>query len=227
MISITEPKSLKNALKMIKKISKEAGIIIQDNRLTISALSPSNVALMELSKTFEAETAIFKIEDVGVLEKLLPDTGEVDMEISGNVLKLQIISKRKKGLELKISEYSKINLDYNPKNSFLIPSEVLSEIIEDAGSIGQYLTVSLSPEAILFKAQDEYGSTKYNIDISSDISEQNIMESFESKVMVNYLKVLNDISGDIKIRMDPNRPLLAEFQYNGFDGRLYIAIAGD
>ncbi|MEM4385825.1 MAG: hypothetical protein QXD03_04695, partial [Candidatus Anstonellales archaeon] len=110
MISITEPKSLKNALRMIKKISKEAGIIIQDNRLTISALSPSNVALMELSKTFEAETAIFKIEDVGVLEKLLPDTGEVDMEISGNVLKLQIISKRKKGLELKISEYSKINL---------------------------------------------------------------------------------------------------------------------
>lgn len=227
MINISDPKSLKNALKLIRRVSKEVGFIIQNNQLTIAALSQSNVALMELTKPFEAENNIFSIEDVGVLEKLLPDTGEVDMELNGNTLRLQITSKRKKGLELKVGEYNKITLDYNPKNSFSIPSDVLSEVIDDAGSIGEYLSISISPESIIFRTQNDYGSTKYNIDLSSDTSELNIIDTLESKVLISYLRVLDGVGGNIKIRMDPNRPLLAEFEYSGFSGKLYIAIAGD
>lgn len=227
MITLTDTKAFKNALRLIRKISKEAGIIVDSGKLSIAAISPSNIAFLELSREFEGEKMMFGLEDVGILERLLPDTGEAYMELSNNTLKLEVSSKRKKALELKVGEYNRISLGYDPINKFTISSDLISEIVEDSSTITEYIDISISPERVVFGAQNQYATTKYNIDVTTEISEINIRDTFHSKVLVSYLRILGEVDGDIRIRMNPGKPLLAEFKYHGFDGKLYIAIAGE
>ncbi|MCS7122364.1 MAG: hypothetical protein NZ908_00165 [Candidatus Micrarchaeota archaeon] len=227
MITLTDTKAFKNVLRMIRKISKEAGVMVESGKLSIAAISPSNVAFLELSREFEGEKMMFGIEDVSVLERLLPDTGEAYIELSNNTLRLEVSSKRKKALELKVGEYNRISLEYDPINRFRIPSDLISEIVEDAGAIADYIDISLSPERVVFGAQNQYATTKYSIDITPEISDMNIRDTFHSKVLIGYLKILGEANGDITIRMNPGKPLLSEFKYHGFDGKLYIAIAGE
>lgn len=221
MIVISNPANFKQAIRLARKISPEPGFVIGNNKLIISALAPSSIALMELTAPFEAELEVkpFCLKNIQSLESILPSTGEVSINIEQNRVKLDIVSNRRKSLELSIAPYDPPNINYNPSNYFVIDSAELKDLLDELDSISPYAKFVLSPEGVNIVAESD--ESKYQTEVP--ILEHNIVESFYFYIDWRSLKAVEGIKGNLTMRITPSKPLWVDFEHLDYKGRLLVA----
>ncbi len=236
MIEIVEPERFKQALRLARTISDELGLVIDNEVLKIIALSNSSIALLDMTKPFSSEERLvtgLREDQISLLEKTISNNIEalkIDIRDNQIVLKFSRKDGRETIFKTNISQYEIPRINYNPDNEFKIDAELLNQTVDEVERISEYIRFHLSSDIVntglMITAENE--NNRYENTIPANALEDiRIFESFNVKVMHKFMKVLNNIKGKITLKAKPSRPLLIEFEYQGFSSKLYIAQTED
>lgn len=236
MIEIEEPERFKQALRLAKNISNELGLIIDQDMMKIVALSSSSIALLDMTRPFSSEqqlTTALREDQISLLEKTISNNiGSLKIDVRDNQIILRFSRKdgRETTFRTNISQYEVPKISYNPDNEFKIDAELLNQTVDEVERISEYIRFHLSSDimngGLTITAENE--NNRYeNIIPPSELEDVKIFETFNVKVMHKFMKVLNNIKGKVTLKAKPSKPLLIEFEYQGFNSRLYIAQTED
>lgn len=225
--SLADSKMLRYYIDAISNMIDEAGISVSSDGVTLRAMDPAHVALVdfELKKDAFDEFKVSEPLVLGVdLERfntILKRAGQTDklqleMGDDENALKIKFENITKRVFELPLIEVSEEkqkvpNLDF-PSQVELDP-KIISEGIKDAEVISDHVTIRTDEESLIIEAKGDLGNVVVRVDKSDTISFSSKGKS-KSMFSIEYLKDMikaSDVASSVKISLGENIPIRMDF----------------
>lgn len=225
--SLADPKLLRYYIDAISNMIDEAGISVGKDGITLRAMDPAHVALVdfELKKDAFDEFQVTKPLVIGidlerfntVLKRAGPtDKLRLEMDDDGNVLRVKFENITKRVFELPLIEVSEgeqkvPNLEF--PSQFELDPKIISEGIKDAEVVSDHVTIRADEQFLTIEAKGDLGSAEVKISKDDAIS---FMSKGKSKSMfsIEYLKDMikaSDVASSVKLSLGENIPIKMDF----------------
>ncbi len=225
-LTLAEPSYIKESISIISDLVSEGRFKINKNALELVAMDPANVAMVIfklLSSTF-TEYDVKEETEIGInlgdLKKILKRASPNDMltlELDGSKLKIQL-----KGNTTRTFHISLIDIEEKeqkiPELEFpikiKIPSNILSNAIEDADIVAESVTFEVEPKKFTISASGDLSNANIEIKEGEGI-EIETKEKLRAKYSIEYLKKMigaSKLSDEVIIRFNKDYPLKLDFK---------------
>jgi proliferating cell nuclear antigen len=228
--SLRDPKLLKHSIDAISNMVDEVGINVTAEGMTLRAMDPAHVALVDFELKKDAfddyevdETLVLGI-DLDRLNTILKRAGaddkitlEVDSE--NNALKIRLKNASTRTFNLPLIEVSEEELKV-PDLEFPciveINSKIISEGIKDAEIVSDHVILKIDSENLYIKARGDLGNVEVKAG-KDDVISFEVSQDTRSMFSLEYLKDMikaSDIAGTVKISLGDNIPVKMDFLSN-------------
>ncbi|MEE8401934.1 MAG: proliferating cell nuclear antigen (pcna) [Candidatus Hydrothermarchaeaceae archaeon] len=224
---LKDPKLLKNSIDVISNMVDEVGINVTAEGMTLKAMDPAHVALVdfELGKDafeeYEASENLVLGMDLGRLNTILKraaadDDISLELDSENNALKIRIKNASTRTFNLPLIEVSDEEVkvpDLEFPGTVEINSKIISEGIKDAEILSDHVTLGLDKENFYIKAQGDLGNVEIKVEKEGAVS-FDVKEGSSSMFSLEYLKDMikaSDIASTVKISLGKNIPVRMDF----------------
>lgn len=226
---LAESKYLKDSISVISDLVTDVNLNIDKDKIELVATDPANVAMtvFKLLSSAFAEYSIDKPTKIAinldslkqVLRRAKPsDVIEIELDEEKNKLKLTL-----KGDSKRTFNISLLNLENQdqkvPKLNFPLTISIktihLDEAIEDAGIIGESVSLIADKESFIISSEGTTSNAKVEI-LSDDNTKilTNTENKIKAKYSVEYLKKMikaSKLADEVSIQFDENYPLKLDY----------------
>jgi|Deesub1362B_J571_1020462.scaffolds.fasta_scaffold00217_8 proliferating cell nuclear antigen len=228
---LSDSKVLKSVVDAISKIVDEAKIVMSPEGLSLRAMDPAHVALVDLrldSTAFD-EYDIHKTYELGVdlyrLDTILKRAGSGDIvELStsedGSALRITIHKTATRRFDIPLIDVREEDI-HLPQLEFLavmeIDPKILSEGIKDADLFSDNVILSCDAENLYISAEGELGNVEVKLSKEQAVS-FNVTGPCRSMFSIEYLKDMikvADIASTVDIHFGNDMPLKLDFLATG------------
>ena len=226
-VESTDPKLLKSSIDAISNMIDEAGISVDKDGISIRAMDPAHVALVnfklgkEAFDKFEIKEPLILGLDLDRLNAILKRAGandNISMEFAKDKnainIKLKNTSTRTFNQQLiKVSdeELKVPNLDF-PSTVELDPN-IISEAIKDADIISDHVTIKVDSKFLYILAKGDLGNVEVKVP-KDEAVQFKAEDDSQSMFSIEYLKDIikaSDVANSVKISLGDNLPVKMEF----------------
>lgn len=226
-LTLAEPGYLKESISIISELVNEARFKVTKDAVELIAMDPANVAMVIfklLSSCFTEydvkEDAVIAI-NLGNLKQVLRRASPSDMlslELDGSKLKVQLRGNTTRTFNLptiELEEREQKIPELKFPVSISLPSNVLTNAIEDADIVAESVSFEAEQGKFTMKASGDLSEVKVEIAASEDIGINVPEEKVKSKYSIEYLKKMiggAKISGRASVQFSKDYPLKLEFK---------------
>ncbi|MBU2559262.1 proliferating cell nuclear antigen (pcna) [archaeon] len=225
--SLRDPKLLKHSIDAISNMVDEVGINVTAEGMTMRAMDPAHVALVdfELKRSafdeYEVGEAIVLGIDLDRLNTILKRAGKEDkinleVDPEKNTLKIRLENASTRTFNLPLIEVSEEELkvpDLDFPSTVEIKSDIISEGIKDAEIVSDHVILEVDKENFYIKAKGDLGNVEVKASKEGAIS-FDVTQDTRSMYSLEYLKDMikaSDIADTVKISLGDNIPVKMEF----------------
>ncbi|HHN81437.1 MAG TPA: proliferating cell nuclear antigen (pcna) [Methanomicrobia archaeon] len=233
-----EAKNWKNVISVIGSIIEEAPLKLTPDGLTLRAMDPSHISLidLELPKDQFIEYSIDQERVVGIdvdeMSRVMGRSKPTDIMIiradeDANKLFITFVgeSKRRFGLPIiDTPEQSKLKMPNFPTSAIVgIDASVFKDGIKDASIVADHITLEAMEGAFVMRAEGDIGDIESNIE-EDTLVEFKLQEPCKSTFNLSYLAdVSGSITGPITLELGGDSPLLMNFEMGGATIKFVLA----
>lgn len=228
-LTLAEPRYLKDSITIISELVNEARFKITKDAIEMVAMDPANVAMVLfklLSSTFveydvkeETEISINLGNFKQVLKRAKPND-MLHLELSeNNKLKIVLDGASKRTFTLPIIELEEKEQKIPTLNfpvSILLPSEMLSEAIEDVDIVGESVSFMIDNNKFVVLAEGDLNEAHIAMSESDDVKiTVDTQEKVKSKYSIEYLKKMmpaSKLAPTAKVMFKKDYPLKLEYK---------------
>jgi len=225
--NLKDPKLLKHSIDAISNMVDEVGINVTAEGMTLKAMDPAHVALVdfELKKDafdeYEVSEPIVLGVDLDRLNTILKRAGTEDrisleLDSENNALRIRIKNSSTRTFNLPLIEVSEEELkvpDLEFPCRVEINSKIISEGIKDAEIVSDHVVLKIDKENLYITARGDLG----NVEVMAAKDEAmsfDVKQSASSMFSLEYLKDMikaSDIATTVKISLGDSIPVKMEF----------------
>ncbi|MCR6668427.1 MAG: proliferating cell nuclear antigen (pcna) [archaeon YNP-WB-040] len=239
--SLSEIKVWRSVIDAISEIIDEANFVATPNGLSLRAMDPSHVAMVEveLPKSFFDEYNCEGNINIGVnldeFRKILKRGSAKDkmsLEVtSDRKLKITFSNKAERNFSIPLldiagEEIASPSLEFNVHSR--LASEVFEDAIKDASLISDYVKISAEGDVLKISASGERGDVEVKLsEASGSLIELNVKEPSSSTYSLNYLEDLvkaSSASEILVLEFSTDMPLKLSFELPN-EGRITYYLA--
>ncbi|MEM0212400.1 MAG: proliferating cell nuclear antigen (pcna) [Candidatus Methanomethylicia archaeon] len=202
--SISDVKVWRNIIDSISELIDEANFVATTNGISLRAMDPSHVAMVEveLPSSFFDEYECSETMNIGVnLDEFMKilrrgsSSDKLEIEVSSDrKLKITFSDKAKRYfsiplLDLSWEELTSPSIEFNVYSRLV--SEVFEDAIKDASLISDFVKISADKDFLIISASGDRGDVE--VKLSEDMGsliELNVKEPSSSTYSLNYLEDL-------------------------------------
>lgn len=228
--SLKDPKILKHSIDVISNMVDEVGINVTKDGMTLRAMDPAHVALVdfELKKDafdeYEIGEALVLGVDLDRLNTILKRAGADDkihlnVDQETNALDIRLKNDSTRTFNLPLIEVTDEDLkvpDLEFPCTVEINSKIISEGIKDAEIVSDHVILKMDDENLYIKARGDLGNVEVKA-AKEDAISFDCKGSTRSMFSLEYLKDMikaSDIAGTVKISLGDNLPVKMDFISN-------------
>jgi proliferating cell nuclear antigen len=225
--SLRDPKLLKHSIDAISNMVDEVGINVTKEGMTLRAMDPAHVALVdfELKKSafdeYEVDGLLVLGIDLDRLNTILKRAGAEDkitleFDSEKNTLKIRLKNASTRTFNLPLIEVSEEELkvpDLEFPSTVEINSKIISEGIKDAEIVSDHVVLKVDKKNLYIKARGDLGNVEVKAAKEGAIS-FDVSQDTRSMYSLEYLKDMikaSDIADSVKISLGDNIPVKMEF----------------
>lgn len=225
-----EAKNWKNIISVIGSIIEEAPLRIDQDGLTLRAMDPSHISLIDLEVPkdqfieFSVDSERVLGIDVEEMSRVMSRGKPTDMMMikadeDNNKLFVTFVgeSRRRFGLPIiDTPEQSNLKLPDFPTNAIIgIDSTLFKDGIKDASIVADHITLETKENSFVMKAEGDIGDIETRIEKDS-LVEYKVQEDCSSTFNLSYLAdVSSSINGPITLELGADAPILMNFEIGG------------
>lgn len=225
--NLKDPKLLKNSIDAISNMVDEVGINVTAEGMTLKAMDPAHVALVdfELKKgafdEYEVSEPLVLGIDLERLNTILKRAGAEDKislehDSENNALRIRIKNASTRTFNLPLIEVSEEELkipDLEFPGTVEINSKIINEGIKDAEIVSDHVMLKMDEETLYITASGDLGNVEVKVGKDEAIS-FDVKQGSSSMFSLEYLKDMikaSDIAATVKISLGDNIPVKMEF----------------
>ncbi|MBN1786157.1 MAG: proliferating cell nuclear antigen (pcna) [Candidatus Methanofastidiosa archaeon] len=233
-----EAKNWKNIISVIGSIIEEAPLRIDKDGLTLRAMDPSHISLIDLEVPKD-QFIDFSVDsdrvigiDVEEMSRVMSRGKPTDMMLikadeDNNKLFVTFIgeSRRRFGLPIiDTPEQSNLKLPDFPTNAIIgIDASLFKDGIKDASIVADHITLEAKNNSFIMRAEGDIGDIETKIEKSS-LVELKLEEECKSTFNLSYLAdVSSSINGPITLELGNDSPILMNFEIGGATIKFVLA----
>ncbi|MHC1599124.1 MAG: proliferating cell nuclear antigen (pcna) [Candidatus Methanofastidiosia archaeon] len=233
-----EAKNWKNIISIIGSIIEEAPLKFTAEALTLRAMDPSHISLidLELPKDQFIEYSIDNERVIGIdvdeMARVMSRSKPTDIMIikadeDANKIFITFVgeSKRRFGLPIiDTPEQSQLKLPDFPTSSIVgIDASLFKDGIKDASIVADHITLETTEEAFIMGAEGDIGDIETKIEKDS-LVEFKLQETCRATFNLSYLAdVSSSITGPITLELGLDAPILMNFEAGGATIKFVLA----
>ena len=224
---LKDPKLLKHSIDAISNMVDEVGINVTENGMTLRAMDPAHVALVDFELKKDAfdkyevsETLVLGI-DLDRLNTILKRAGaddkiRLELDSEKNTLKIRLKNASTRTFNLPLIEVSEEELkvpDLDFPCVVEINSKIISEGIKDAEIVSDHVILKIDEENLYIIARGDLGNVEVKAAKDEAISFE-VRQDTKSMFSLEYLKDMikaSDIADTVKISLGDNIPVKMDF----------------
>jgi proliferating cell nuclear antigen len=227
MLTLAEPKYLKDSISIISELVNEARFKITSQAIELVAMDPANVAMVvfKLLSSCFVEYNVQKDTEFAInlnnFKQILRRAGANDMislELDGNKLKITLKSNSVRTFSLPIIELDEKEQKV-PELSFPVEiktkAEILTNAIEDVDIIGDSVSFIADGNKFKITAEGDLSNATIEIDNNDDTNIKADMNAkIKAKYSVEYLKKMISgakIANEVVIYFNKDYPLRLDY----------------
>lgn len=232
-LSLSEPKTLKDAIAIISNFIIEADIKVTKNNIELVAMDPANVAMVifKMNNTAFAEYKVDKEQTIGInlsnLKQVLSRAKADDilkLKHQDSKLMISMIGKTTRDFSLRLIEIEEKE-EKIPKLEFPIKisldSSMFQNAIEDADLVAKSTSFIAKPNKFTISASGDSNEAKIEIpkDENTSIMLEN-KESAEAKYAIEYLEKMTNgakLCERVTLQYNKEYPLKMTFKDEDFE----------
>ncbi len=229
--TLSDPKILKSSIDAISNMIDEAGIIVSQEGISLRAMDPAHVALVDFKmekdafEEYEVEETLTLGIDLDRLNTILKRAGSGDrIELAttsdGSALRITIRNSARRRFDLPLIDVGEEELRV-PELQFPakveIEPKILSEGIKDAEIVSDHVTLRCDEGALYISARGDLGNVEVRVGKEQAISFE-VTEPCKSMFSIEYLKDMikaGDIASTVKINLGNDIPVKLDFRTSG------------
>lgn len=225
--NLKDPKLLKHSIDAISNMVDEVGINVTAEGMTLKAMDPAHVALVdyELKKEafdeYEAGEPLVLGIDLDRLNTILKRAGTEDkinleLDSENNTLRIRIKNASTRTFNLPLIDVSEEELkvpDLEFPCTVEINSKIINEGIKDAEIVSDHVVLKIDEESLCITAHGDLGNVEVKASKDEAIS-FDVKQGARSMFSLEYLKDMikaSDIATTVKISLGDSIPVKMEF----------------
>ncbi len=227
-LTLDEPKYLKDSISIISELVSEGRFKVTPDAIELVAMDPANVAMVIfklLSSTFK-EYKVDQQTEIAIhlpnLKQVLRRVGANDvitLEMEGeSKLKMLITGKSKRTFYLPIialDEKEQRVPELTFPSKITLPSQVLTDAVEDVDIISESVTFSVEPKKFGISAEGDLNQVDIEIKDGDDIKiDCTAKEAVKAKYSIEYLKKMvggAKLADKVSVQFNKDYPLKLDF----------------
>ncbi|MBW3014970.1 proliferating cell nuclear antigen (pcna) [Candidatus Woesearchaeota archaeon] len=225
-LTLAEPKYFKDSISIISELVNEACFKITPEAIEMIAMDPANVAMVIfklLSSTF-TEYKVDQDTEIAInlnnLKQILRRTKPSDMltlELDNNKLKLTLQGNSKRTFSIPIIELDEKEQkipDLNFGASIVMPTEFLTDAIEDVDIVAESVTFQAEPEKLVVEATGDLSKARIDINKADDVNIET-QDKIKAKYSIEYLKKMmggSKLANQVSLYFSKDYPLKLEYK---------------
>lgn len=225
--NLKDPKLLKHSIDAISNMVDEVGIKVTSEGMTLRAMDPAHVALVDFElkngafDEYDASEPLVLGVDLARLNTILKRAGAEDNislehDSENNALKIRIKNASTRTFNLPLIEVSEEELkvpDLDFPGTVEINSKIISEGIKDAEIVSDHVILKTDEGNLYITARGDLGNVEVKVSKDEAIT-FDVKQGASSMFSLEYLKDMikaSDIASTVKISLGDNIPVKMEF----------------
>jgi proliferating cell nuclear antigen len=237
--TVSDARSLRNLMAAISALVEEADFQADPNGIRLRSMDPSHVAMVDFelpSSAFESyscpqpERIRIGLSDLLKLLRRAKSDEKLELSYDGGSRKLHLSFKGKAlkrftlpTLEHVEEEVPTPNISFNARAK--LPSQLLSEAIEDARLISESVRFEVEPGRFVVRSSSELSSASIELSKEGGLIELEVKEPSKAAFGLSYLsemvKAGASTSESVTVELSTDMPLRLNFEPSGGGKLLY------
>ena len=229
-VTVSDAKLLRNLMAAISTLIEEADFQADPSGIKLRSMDPSHIAMVDFelpSSAFESyscpqpERIMIGLSDLLKLLRRAKSDERLELTYDGKSKRLELTFRGKvvkkftlPTLEHVEEEVPTPNITFNAKAK--LPSQLLSEAIEDAKLISESVRLEIEPERLVIRSSSELSSASIELSRDGGVIELEVKEPSRAAFALSYLsemvKAGASTSDLVTVELSTNMPLRLSFE---------------